>query len=150
MTERGTFGTYVQIHPSQLADFLRSEQGPVFRMLIEDGEAVKQEAQRRCPVHESVPGEQRDRRPGTLRDSIVKRIGVEDGMPVVHVGSDDKVALWVHEGTESHIITPVSAPRLVFYWKKIGAVVAALRVNHPGTKPNRFLLDALSVLRGRH
>lgn len=146
----GAGGTFVRIDPAKLAEFMRSPSGPVYRMLIEDGEAVKDEAKRRVGVHEPTPGERRARRPGTLRDSIVKRIGEENGLPAVQVGSDDPVALWHHEGTESHPITPVSAPRLVFYWKKVGAVVTALRVNHPGTKPNRFLLDALSVLRSRH
>lgn len=151
MTERGTFGSFVTIDPVKLADYMRSPNGPVMRMLIEDGEAVKDEAKRRVGVYEPPPaGPQRARRPGTLRDSIVKRIGVEDGLPVVQVGSDDPIALWHHEGTESHTIEPRTRPRLVFYWKKVGRVVTALRVNHPGTKPNRFLTDSLAILRGRH
>lgn len=150
MTTHSEFGSYVTIDPTKLAEFMRSEEGPVFRMLIEDGEVVKQEAKRLVGVHEPVPGERRSRRPGTLRDSIVKRIGTENGLPAVQVGSDDPIALIHHEGTEPHTIEPRTAPRLVFYWKKIGAVVSALRVDHPGTKPNRFLTNALAVLQGRH
>lgn len=150
MTARGTFGSFVTIDPTKLAEFMRSPEGPVYRMLIEDGEAVKEEAKKLVGVHEPTPGERRARRPGTLRDSIVKRIGIENGLPAVQVGSNDPIALWHHEGTEPHTIVPVNAPRLVFYWKKVGAVVSALRVSHPGTRPNRFLTNALAVLRGRH
>lgn len=152
-TSENTGSTFVQVDvdPVKLAELMRSPDGPVMRMLIEDGEAVKQEAQRLVGVYDPPPeGPPRSRRPGTLRDSIVKRIGTDNGLPVVQVGSDDPIALWHHEGTEPHTITPSSAPRLVFYWKKVGRVVSALRVNHPGTKPNRFLTDALAVLRGRH
>lgn len=146
-----TFGVQVEIEPQKLAEYLRGPDGPVFRMLIEDGERVKDEAKRLVGVYVPPPGgPDRSRRPGTLRDSIVKRMGTDNGLPVVQVGSDDPIALWHHEGTEPHTITPSSAPRLVFYWAKVGRVVAALRVNHPGTKPNRFLTDALAVLRGRH
>jgi hypothetical protein len=86
----------------------------------------------------------RGRSPGTLRDSIVVR--VREG-PVFEVGSADPVALWVHEGTEPHQI--VGNPLLVFHWAKLGKVVAFRQVNHPGTKPNRFLVEALTVLNGR-
>lgn len=149
MTTRGTFGSYVTIDPVKLAEYVRGPNGPVFRMLIEDGEAVKNEAKRLVGVHQPTPGERRDRRPGTLRDSIVKRIVTEGGAPAVLVGSDDPIALWHHEGTQPHVIVPVNKPMLVFYWKKAGGVVRALRVNHPGTKPNRYLVRALEVLRNR-
>lgn len=148
MSERNG-NAFVVIDPSKLAEFMRSEQGPVFRMLIEDGEAVKDEAKRRVGVYQLPPGgPARKRRPGTLRDSIVKRIGVEDGMPVVQVGSDDPIALYHHEGTQPHAIT--GNPLLVFWSNMYGRVIAVHRVNHPGTKPNRFLTDALGILRGRH
>lgn len=149
MVTEGAGGTFVQIDPVKLAEFIRSPEGPVFRKLIEDGEAVKTEAKRLVGVHEPTPGEQRTRRPGTLRDSIVKRVGTEDGKPTVLVGSDDPIALWHHEGTEPHTITASRAPFLVFFWKKVGHVVRFRSVNHPGTQPNRFLLNALNVLRGR-
>lgn len=153
MTERGTFGTYVQIDPAKLADFLRSPNGPVFRMLIEDGEAVKREAVREAPVYQppdDYSASHRDRRAGTLRDSIVKRIATENDQPVVLVGSADPVAVFVHEGTQPHIIRARNAPLLVFFWKRVGRVVSFRQVNHPGNQPNRFLLRALNVLRGRH
>lgn len=151
MTSRGTFGTYVNIDPVKLAEFMRSPNGPVIRDLIERGERVKIEAQRLVGVYEppdDYSASHRERRPGTLRDSIVKRVADVDGQPAVIVGSDDSIALWHHEGTQPHTITPKRASALVFFWPKVGHVVRLLSVNHPGTKPNRFLTNALNVLRG--
>lgn len=136
----------VVMDPAALARLLRGVDGPVYRKLIEDGELVKREAQRLCPVGKSEPG-RGGRTPGTLRDSIVKRVKSGPEGPIVEVGSEDPVALWVHEGTQPHVIT--GNPLLVFFWEKAGRVVAFPRVNHPGNRPNRFLLQALEILRGR-
>lgn len=148
----GTFGSYVLIDPVKLADLMRSPSGPVVRLLLEDGELVKTEAQRLVGVHKPDPGDpmagRRARRPGTLRDSIVKRLAEYGGGVAVLVGSDDPIALWHHEGTVPHIITPRVRPALVFYSAKVGRVVRTLMVHHRGTKPNRFLVDALRVLAG--
>jgi hypothetical protein len=143
----------VVVNPVKLAELLRGHDGPVVRRLIEDGEAVKDEAKRLVGVYvppDAYSAANRSRRPGTLRDSIVKRIVTDGGNVAVEVGSDDPIALWHHEGTQPHTITPSIRPMLVFYWKRVGKVVRALMVRHPGTKPNRFLLDALRVLRGRY
>lgn len=142
-------GTFVQIDPVKLAEFMRSSDGPVFRMLIEDGERVKDEAKRRAPVYQEPPGgPTRKRRPGQLRDSIVKRVGVENDLPVVQVGSEDPVALLVHEGTQPHTIP--ANPVLAFWSNRYGRVIVVRTPNfvqHPGTDPNRFLLESLEVLR---
>lgn len=137
----------VVMNPVALAELLRGPGGPVYRMQIENGELVKLEAQRLCPVGQVQPGSSRSRAPGTLRDSIVKRIREDSQGPVVEVGSNDPVALWVHEGTTPHEIR--GNPLLVFFWAKAGRVVALPRVNHPGNRPNRFLIQALEILRGR-
>lgn len=139
----------VVIDPAKLAEFMRSPSGPIIRRLLEDGEAVKIEAQRLVGVHRPVPGERRARRPGTLRDSIVKRVADVDGQPAVIVTAVDSIALWHHEGTVPHPIVARRAPLLVFYWPKVGRVVSFKAVNHPGTQPNRFLVNALRVLAGR-
>lgn len=137
------------LNPTRVAELLRGPSGPVVRRLIEDGEVVKQGARDRVGVHEPDPwGRPKDRRPGQLRDSIVKRL-VERGTEVVmQVGSEDPIALWHHEGTQPHVITPRKAPRLVFW--QAGGVRYALIVHHPGTRPNRFLTDALADLRRRY
>lgn len=144
----GTFGdSRVVIDPAKLAAYVRDPSGPVVRHLIELGERVKQEAVRTCPVYRGDTTF-RARRPGTLRDSIVKRVVEETGMPAVLVGSADPVALWVHEGTSSHEIRARRKPKLVFFWPKAGRVVAFKKVQHPGTQPNRWLVRALGVLGG--
>lgn len=158
MTLRGSFGEYVVIDPQKLADYMRSSNGPTVRFLLERGEKVKDEAKRLVGVYQPPDAfslRNRKRRPGTLRDSIVKRIVDIDGLPAVIVGSEDPIALFHHEGTRPHPIMAVRAPgkHLVFFWKKVGHVVAfgppPRGVNHPGTKPNRFLVNALRVVGGR-
>lgn len=172
MTLKGTFGEYVVIDPVKLAEWQRSPDGPTVRYLLEQGEKVKTEAKRLVGVYDppdAYSRAHRQRRPGTLRDSIVKRIVDINGAPACIVGSEDPIALWHHEGTRPHIIEPRTTtrnvnggkgngrwkqvterkPYLVFFWPKLGQVVAFPRVNHPGTKPNRFLVNALRVIGGR-
>lgn len=141
---------YVVIDPAKLAEFMRSPSGPVLRHLLEQGERVKEEAKRLVGVSEPDPVPRRgpQRRPGTLRDSIVKRVADIGGQPAVIIVAEDSIALWHHEGTEPHTITARNAPNLVFYWPKIGRIMVTRSVNHPGTKPNRFLVNALRVIGG--
>lgn len=47
-------------------------------------------------------------------------------------------ALFVDEGTRAHVILPRNAPRLVFFWARMGKWVAAKKVNHPGTTGRFF------------
>ena len=153
----GTFGSRVVIDGQALAQLLRGPDGPVFRQLTKAGDVVKDGAMRRAPVWRPSAGEPdwsirrrtSERRPGTLRDSIVKRVveGGPDGFAIL-VGSEDDVALFVHEGTEPHQITPLRAPQLVFWWARIRSTVRADSVFHPGTRPQRFLTDSLADLRG--
>lgn len=138
-------GFDLKFYPQALAALLRGPNGPVYRMLIVRAEKVKVEAQRLVGVY-SGDTRFRRRKPGTLRDSIVKRPVLLDGEPAFYVTALDPIALIHHEGTEPHVIRAVRAPKLVFYWPKAGKVVAFTQVQHPGTKPNRFLVDALRVL----
>lgn len=146
-----TFQGYVVLDPVKVAQLLRGPNGPVVRRLIEDGEAVRQEARRRVGVHRPDPwGRPKNRKPGQLRDSIVKRMVERNGRPVMQVGSEDPIALWHHEGTQPHTITANKAPMLVFWTGDHSRVITTRSVQHPGTRPNRFLVDALSALRRRY
>lgn len=142
--------TGVVVDGAKLAELLRGPNGPVMRQLIEDAELVKREAQRRVGVYrppDAYSAANRRRRPGTLRDKIVKRVVA--GGPLgtkVQVGADDPIAWLHHEGTEPHVIRARRRPMLVFFWPKVGRVVSFKAVNHPGTEPNRFLSDALAVV----
>lgn len=150
----GTFAGRVVINPVALQRLLKGDDGPVVRDMMKAGQLVKAEAQRLVGVYDppdAYSAAHRARRPGTLRDSIVTRLvkGGRFGVTVL-VGSEDPIALIHHEGTRPHTITARRRPFLVFYWPKIGAVVRTRSVNHPGTQPNRYLVNALRVLRGRY
>lgn len=140
-------GVRVVIDSDKVRRYFLESGGDVVRFMLQQGERVKIGAQRRVGVYDPPPaGPTRARRPGTLRDSIVKRFTTTGDTVVVEVGSEDPIALWHHEGTEPHTILPRNAPRLVFWSERAGRVVYAQQVNHPGTQPNRFLTEALADL----
>ena len=142
----------VIVNPAELAKLLRSPQGPVMRAAIRQGEQVKQEAKREVGVYrppDAYSAANRKRRPGTLRDSIVKRVVQTPTGPAVQVVAEDEIALWHHEGTRPHTIRARRKPLLVFFWPKAGRVVSFKQVNHPGTEPNRFLTKALNKVTRR-
>jgi len=120
------------------------------------GDEVKAGARRRVGV--SRPDPQSSTRSGGgqhLRDTINKRLVRDKGGAAVYVGDlDDSVphARFHHDGTNPHVIRPVRAKMLRFTVG--GAVVFARVVNHPGTKPNPYLVDAARAagldVRGLH
>lgn len=61
---------------------------------------------------------------------------------IVRVGSNNPIALLHHEGTKAHEIVPRRAKVLRF--PQNGMIRYAMRVWHPGTRPNRYLTDNLS------
>lgn len=58
-------------------------------------------------------------------------------------GSDLIYAYSVHEGQPARRITAKRAPHLVFYWRRVGRIVRRFSVNHPGTAPQPYLVQAL-------
>jgi hypothetical protein len=59
----------------------------------------------------------------------------------LYIGSSVPYALDHHNGTKPHVITPKKRSYLKF---RQGAVITYRKsVNHPGTKPNRYLSDNL-------
>ena len=140
--------SYTKLDPTKLADFLRGPDGPVYRKMIQDGDRVKERAKELVGVSPPDPvPRKKPRKPGNLRDHIVKRVVMKGANLTVVVGADVPYALWHHEGTVAHEIVAKPGKPLVFYWPKVGEIVRFMRVNHPGTKPNRFLVEALKVLR---
>jgi hypothetical protein len=84
----------------------------------------------------------------TLRDTMFISHYRSSMGQYVKVGTDPIAApygLAHHEGTRPHIITPTGArgQYLVFKSRKTGGIVYATSVMHPGTKPNRYLTNAL-------
>lgn len=134
------FSNRTVIHGDKLASVIRSPNGQVMRQLLVQAERVRLRATELCG-RSDTPGPD-----GHLADTIVKRVKANGSKAVVEIGSEHPRALMHHEGTQPHVIAAVNGPRLVFYWARVGSVVAFPRVNHPGTRPNRFLTDALKVL----
>lgn len=54
-------------------------------------------------------------------------------------GSDVDYTLYMDQGTKPHVIKAKNAPYLTFFWPKVGRVVHFKSVQHPGTKPYKFL-----------
>lgn len=61
--------------------------------------------------------------------------GIVLGHLFATVGPTVEYAVFVHEGTRPHVITPKNGKAL--YWKGLEHPVRS--VNHPGTKPNPFM-----------
>lgn len=124
-----------------MAEILRGPAGPVARHVIERATVVQARAKELAPV-----------RTGCLRSSIVKRYEHVDGEFAVRIQSDTtscsperkSYSLYIHEGTRPHVIRP-RKPGGVLRFEMHGEVVFARHVNHPGTRANPFLRDALPL-----
>lgn len=53
------------------------------------------------------------------------------------------VAATLERGSRAHVITAVNAPALVFFWEKLGRVVAFKSVNHPGFEGRSYMQSTL-------
>ena len=126
--------TVVRLDSRALALLLSSEGGPVVRNLMVRATRVQTKAK-------AMAG----KRSRNLENSIVKRTVRAGTQVYVEVGSELEYAYMHHEGTRPHAIFPRSARVLRF--ETPGGVVFAGSVNHPGTRPNRYLLDALDAAR---
>lgn len=115
-----------------MANLLRGPSGPVVRHTIVVTQKVQDNARPRIGVSEG-PGPH-------LRDTLVKRLEP----PNVRLVAQHPRAAIHHDGTRPHEIRPKKAKVLVF--NVGGRTVFTQKVRHPGTKPNRFLLDAARAL----
>jgi hypothetical protein len=61
----------------------------------------------------------------------------------LRISSPKKHALFIEHGTRPHVIRPRRAHMLKFMWR--GKLTFARKVNHPGTRPYRFLWHATSA-----
>lgn len=82
---------------------------------------------------------------GALKKSIHMN-HFRDGLgQYLWIGSEDPIAWAHHEGTRPHVIRPVNHQLLRF--SSGGRIIYTRKVNHPGTKPNRYLADNLILVR---
>jgi hypothetical protein len=80
---------------------------------------------------------------GRLMQSIHVRHLRDSRGQFVRVGSDVSYAAIHHEGARPHIIVANRAQALRF--SSGGRIVYTRKVNHPGTRPNRYLSDNLYI-----
>lgn len=132
--------TRVVIDARALDRLLTSPDGPVVRRTMVVGDMVKDRARAKAGV--SNPAQRVTRGGGGqhLRDAIVKRLHPTGQGVEVQVAAEVPHARYHHDGTPPHVIEPRRAKALRFTVG--GAVVFAVKVNHPGTRPNPFLTDA--------
>lgn len=131
---------------ARMAELLRSPLGPVGRHLIA-----------RSTLFQAAARGQAPRKTGCLQDSIVKRVEenaltgfqvriVSDTTPCSP--SRTSYSYYVHEGTQPHVIEARDGGTLSFWWANgpDGAGQYFMkRVQHPGTRPNRFFTDQLPI-----
>jgi hypothetical protein len=116
---------------------LRGKYGMVDRHLHKIGNRIQQRAKRQVKV-----------KTGKLRASIRMRHETQRGERAVRVGAYTRYALMHHRGTRPHIITP-NKPGGNLVFMRGSRIVYTKIVNHPGTRPNRYLTDQLRKERFR-
>lgn len=122
---------YIIWNESKVRFLLKSPAGDVGRDLFKRSVKVAAAARRQVGV-----------KSGKLRTSIkVSSHSATSYGQKYSVGSDVSYALIHHEGSRPHVILPVRAQNLVFISR--GKLIVTNRVNHPGTKPNKYLSDNL-------
>jgi hypothetical protein len=125
-----TVSTSFDLHRTTIERMLRLPGGMVYRNMERRVQRVEAEARRRAPGSMGQGGNitvQIRRGPGGDFQGVIN--------------SRHPASLYVLGGTRPHVIRPVRARALRFTVG--GQTVHAKIVMHPGTKPNRFLQEAL-------
>lgn len=81
----------------------------------------------------------------SLKDDTKTRIVKTRGGKILRLKWSKKHAPFIEYGTRRHVIKPKRRSHLVFYWRKVGCVVFAKRVMHPGTRPYKFGWNSASA-----
>ena len=118
--------TQVKLNRPQIRIMLNTPAGGLWRKLDRRGQAIVRDAKRQVGVQT-----------GALRSSIhMRHTGNVTGQ-YLWIGSKKSYAYVHHEGSRPHTITAKDSPVLVF---RSGArVIKTPSVNHPGTRPNKYL-----------
>lgn len=113
--------------------YLKNPAGPVGQDLARRSSKVMVAAKRQVGV-----------KTGALRDSIHMRHEREITGQAMWIGSPLPYAKLHHEGSKPHVILPVQGKYLKFVSGR--RLVFTTMVNHPGTRPNRYLSDNLKLI----
>lgn len=122
----------VKFYDGVLDNFLNNPNGEVGRYLKGKGNEILTLARALVGV-----------RTGRLRNSLHMRHMRDPRAQYIWVGSTLDYALAHHEGTRPRTITPKSGKMLRFASR--GRIVYTHVVNHPGTKANKYLSNALKA-----
>jgi len=117
----------------------RIDQGRVARLLRLPGGAVDRSLRRRVA---RVQRAAQTLAPGSMGDGIRVRVDYRAGGPHGVITSTHPASLYVVYGTRPHIIRPRRSGGVLRFTVG-GQVVYARFVNHPGTRPNDFMIRAL-------
>jgi hypothetical protein len=119
-----------ELNRSRIARLLRLPGGVVDRNLRQRVERVQAAAERFAP--------------GSMGDGIRSRIDYRADGPVGVITSTHPATIYVVNGTRPHLIFPRrNRPNPHLRFTVNGRVVYARFVNHPGTRPNDFMIRAL-------
>lgn len=117
----------------------RLDQGRVARMLRLPGGLVDRNLRRRV---DRVQQTAERLAPGSMGRDIRSSIRYASDGPVGTISVSHPAALYVINGTRPHLIRPRRRGGVLRFTVG-GRVVYARFVNHPGTRPNDFLVEAL-------
>lgn len=132
---RGTLGGM----SFSISTSFRLDQNRVARLLRLPGGVVDRSLRRRV---ERVQRAAQSLAPGTMGDGIRVRIEYRASGPHGVIVSTHPATIYVVYGTRPHVIRP-RRPGGVLRFTVGGRVVYARFANHPGTRPNRFMIEAL-------
>ena len=124
----------VIIYQPVLDYYLHNPDGELGRYLRKKGMTIMMLAKQQVGVNT-----------GALRSSIRMIHQRTSTWAQIKIGSNLDYAYMHHEGTKPHIITPRDAGILRF--SSGGRIIYSHEVQHPGTRPNRYLSDQLWVAR---
>lgn len=122
----------VKVYDSVLDNLLNNPNGEIGRYLDKKGKEI-------LTMAKSLVGV----RTGKLRNSLHMRHMRDARGQYIWVGSTLDYALAHHEGTGPRTIAPKSSKVLRFTSR--GSIVYAHSVQHPGTKANKYLSNALKA-----
>lgn len=119
----------------------RLDQGRIARLLRLPGGLVDRNLRRRVA---RVQQAAERLAPGSMGRGIRSSIRYEADGPIGTVVSTHPATIFVVNGTRPHLIFPRrNRPNPHLKFTVNGRVVYAKVVNHPGTRPNRFMIEAL-------
>lgn len=122
----------IQLDAGAMARMLKSPGGAVGRHMLVLANRTLDNARKMAPV-----------KSGDLKASLgVTEVTQGQRGTMVRLGANISYGMDVHAGTKPHVIVPKNKSVLRFP-NKAGTIVYARKVNHPGTKPNPYLWQAL-------